>query len=122
MENDDNSLLICRSKSSVGSFSLSRVSMDGLFFSLAGEGGMIDIYNRGEGELVFSVKRINGPYTGKTERYYSRGEDPFIEEIRVFLDSIEGKSVDYPDIEDALYVSTVLFSDERSNKEKRDFY
>ena len=120
VENDDASSFICRGNGSIGTFTVSRVGMDDLRMVIAGEGGMLDLLLRGMGKLIYWEKIINGPYTGNMEEIEGEIDNPYESEIKTFLDGIEGKEVSYPDIDDALYVSRVLFASEESSKEKKE--
>ena len=120
VDNDDSSSFICGGKNNFGSFTVSRIGMDDLRLVVTGEGGMIDLSMRGNGSLTYWEKSKNGPYSGKIEVIEGNTDNPYEKEIKTFLDGIEGKEVSYPNMDDALYVSKLLFAAEESSREKKE--
>ena len=120
VDNDDASSFICRGDGSIGTFTVSRTGMDDLRLVITGEGGMMDLSMRGNGELIYWEKDIIGPYTGRVKRVEGQTDNPYINEIKTFIDGIEGKDISYPDMYDALYVSKVLFAAEESAQKKKE--
>lgn len=120
VENDDSSVVIARSKQGIGNFTMSRVGMDDVMILVTGEGGMLQLSLRGEGSVTYWEKESTGGYSGKVISCDFEPQIPFSGwfdgEMTAFLDAIEGRRDDIPDVRQALYVEEMLYSASLSAK------
>lgn len=112
VENDDSAVFTAKSTNGLGSFTVSRVGMDDIMILVTGEGGMLQISLRGEGEITYWEKESGGAYTGKIEDISFAKQKPFDgyfdNEMKAYLDAIEGKNSSYPNVAQGYYVEKVL--------------
>ena len=112
IENDDAAVWIAKGSHGIGNFTVSRVGLDDLMLLITGEGGMVQVSLRADGNVTYWEKKPDGGYTGKIENLVFAQQKPFDgwfeAEMTRYLDAIEGKTNDYPDVEQGYYVERVL--------------
>lgn len=124
IENDDSAMFIAKSNNGIGSFTVSRTGLDDIMILISGEGGLIQVSLRKPTSVVFWEKSIDGGYTGKIENYsfpeHMALDSWFDSQMTAFLDAVERKSLDYPDIQQGLYVQGVLEAAEISSDSHKE--
>lgn len=119
VENDDAAVFIAKGGNGIGSYTVSRAGMDDAMIMITGQGGMLQLSMRAPETLTYWEKDPNGGYTGVVEKIDIPDQKPFEGwfdgEMSAFLDAIEGKSVNYPNIAQGLYVEEVLHAAEMAS-------
>ena len=112
VENDDASVLSCRTTDGLSSFTFSRTGMDDIMMMITGEGGMLQLSLRGNGSITYWEKKRSGGYTGKVSEIPFDGQKPFDGwfdgEMSAYLDWIEGDKGFCGGVDQGYYVEKVL--------------
>jgi len=124
VENDDVAVMLGKSGTSLGTFSMSRVGMDDVMLLIVGEGGMLQVSLRAPESLLFWEKERNGAYKGSCVPCPVTTQKPFegwfLSEMRGFIDAIEGDVGLGATISQGLYVEKVLFAAEQAALSARE--
>lgn len=112
VENDDVASFVCMVGSTVGSFTVSRVGMDGTCFLVAGEGGIARLEMSSSTTLTYFPKDLQGGYTDEQIKIDVEQDNLFVDgfasQISDFINAIEGKPHIGASFTDGAYVEQIL--------------
>lgn len=119
VENDDAAVFIAKGGNGIGSYTVSRAGMDDAMILITGQGGMLQMSMRAPETLTYWEKKPAGGYTGVVKQIELPEQKPFEGwfdgEMSAFLDAIEGKNTNYPNVAQGMYVEEVLHAAEEAS-------
>ena len=112
VENDDQSVFIAKTaKNVLGSFTVSRIGLDGINILVAGEGGLARI-SLNTPEKIWYKPAVHGVYQDEEKEievpYQTPFDGWFVSEMKAFVDGLLGSTDTVPDIEQGHYVEAVI--------------
>lgn len=110
VETDDASVMILSSTNLLGSITVSRIGLNQIQLTIAGDGGLIQMSLDSPMQYTYWKKEISKGYTGEVISQVFDEESSlwFHRQMQIFINSIFSNPSRYADIDDGYYVQEIL--------------